>query len=83
MDKTFIISKGSEPASLRIKNFRNKGDGTTDVDIQYDDEFLEHVKADLKKKEVSNADLSTYINTLVNKAVNGIEGYKIVEDAKE
>jgi len=78
MDKTFIISKKDNVPLVRLKNFRVKTDGTSDCDIQYDDVFLEMVKSKYKAEEVSKGQLSEYVNTLVEKATSGIEGYKMV-----
>lgn len=77
MDKTFSISKNDEPTRLRLKNFRNKTGGNTDVDIEYDEVFLEACKADLGKSDVTNEDLSSYISLLIEKATMSIDGYKL------
>jgi hypothetical protein len=79
----FAIVKGDEISRVRLKSFRNKNDGTTDVDIEYDDEFLATIKAELKKTDVTNAELSAYVGKLLDKATNGIDGYRIeVENVK-
>lgn len=81
MDKIFSISRNDEPTRLRLKNFRNKGNATTDVDIEYDEVFLEAAKKDLNKTDVTPADLSEYISGLIEKATMGQDGYKMeIED---
>lgn len=81
MDKIFSISRNNQPTCLRLKNFRGKGNGTTDVDIEYDEVFLETAKKALKKTELSKGDLSNYIAGLIEKATMGIDGYAMeIED---
>jgi hypothetical protein len=83
MDKTFSISRHEEPTRLLLKNFRNKG-LSTDVDIQYDEVFLEACKKDLGKDDLSPEDLSAYISDLIEKAIHGRDGYKMeIEDDEE
>jgi hypothetical protein len=82
MDKIFTISRNDEPPLLRLKNFRNKGNGETQTDIQYDDILVDKVKKALKVDTVTTEHLSTYVNDLIEKSTNGIDGWKmLIEDA--
>lgn len=83
MDKNFSISKNDEPTRLHLKNFRNKPGGSTDVDIQYDEVFLAAAQAELGKKELSSNDISQYVSTIIDKAIHGIDGYKMVIEDDE
>ncbi len=81
MDKNFSISRNDEPTRLHLKNFRGKAGGTTDVDIQYDEVFLSAAQQELKKKELSNQEIAGYVSAIIEKAINGIDGYKmLIED---
>ncbi len=73
----FAIVKNDEPARIKLKAFRNKNNGTTDVDIEYDDEFIADLKRSLNKAEISNQELGQYVQELLEKATNGIDGYRI------
>ncbi len=77
MDKTVSIARNSEPAHITLKNFRGKNDGMNNVDIEYDEVFLEMCKLELNKKELTVEDLSFYVTGLIDKATNGIDGYRI------
>lgn len=84
MNQTFTISKNDEPIRLTLSNFRSKQDGTSDVDIMYDDVFLKACKADLNKEDLTPADLGGYIAELIEKATHGLEGYKMeIEESED
>ncbi len=69
---------------MRLRNFRDKSNGTTDVDIQYDEVFLESAKQHFKKKELAKGDMAVYIDAIIQKATNGIDGYKMeIEDEEK
>ncbi len=77
------IVKNNEPTRIVLKSFRNQGDGTTNVDIEYDDVFLAEAKKILNKDTLSNTDLSNYVNGILDKATNGIDGYRVEREKYE
>ncbi len=77
-EKTKIsIIKNGEPIGLWLTDFRKKNSETTDVDVSYDDEFMEGVKKSINKSQVTNPELGSYVEDLVSKASMGIDGYSI------
>lgn len=72
----FSVYKDNQDTSLRLKAFRNKGE-TTDVDIEYSEEFLENAAEEVGKDELSREEFSEYIAEIIEKSIHGRDGYEM------
>ena len=79
MSNVFSIHKNKKDTSLRLKAFRNQGD-TTDVDIEYSEDFSEAAAASMNKEELSREEFSEYIADIIEKSIHGRDGYEMVTE---
>ena len=76
--KTNKKQKNEPPIpSLQIQAIRENKDGSMDVDIEYQEDWVDVVKRDLNKKKVTKKDIGKHFINLLTKAAQEVDGYKL------
>jgi len=70
----FVVSRFNKDLVV-IKSLKDKQDGTTDACIEYSEEVLAELQKSTGKKRITKEELSKYVESLIEKATNGTDGY--------
>tara|TARA_B100001093_G_scaffold413279_1_gene403127 strand:+ start:301 stop:564 length:264 start_codon:yes stop_codon:yes gene_type:complete len=68
---------------IKIIGMKKKSDGNLDVDFEVSDDFLELVKLDKNKEEISKEELGDYVRDILSKASSEQDGWSIKKEFKE
>ena len=68
-------SDNKEVPSIRVLDITENEDGSSDVSFEVSDDFLELVKRERNIKEVSQEELTEYVNELLGKCAANEDGY--------
>lgn len=71
------MTKSPKLPTIQILGTHENPDGSLNVDIEYDKDWVELVKKDLKKKKVTEKDVKKHFVDILNKAMNKEGGYDI------
>ena len=69
--------------TIKIVGMKTKSDGNFDVDFEVSDDFLELIKLDKNKEEISKEELGLYVKNLISRAVNNEDGYSVKQNFTE
>lgn len=65
------------PPSIQVLGTKENPDGSLNVEIEYQKDWVELVKKDLNKKKVTKKDVEKHFIDLLTKAANKKDGYKL------
>ncbi len=71
------MTKSPKLPAIQILGTHENPDGSLNVDIEYDKDWVELVKKDLKKQKVTEKDVKKHFVDMLNKAMNKEDGYDI------
>ncbi len=63
--------------SIQILGTKENDDGSLDIEIEYQKEWVDIVKKDLNKKKVTKKDVEKHFIDILTKAVKEKDGYKL------
>ena len=69
--------------TIKIIGMKTKSDGNFDVDFEVSDDFLELIKLDKNKEEVSKEELGLYVKDILSKASLEQDGWSFKKEFTE
>lgn len=70
------LTKSTTP-TVKVISTKENSDGSLDIEIEYNEDWEKVVKMDLKKKRLTEKDISNHLTSLLEKAVSKKDGYDI------
>ena len=68
---------------IKIIGMKTKSDGELDIDFEVCDEFLEMMRLDKNKEDITREELGDYVKDMISKASSGQDGWSIKKEFKE
>lgn len=62
---------------ITILSTKENEDGSMSVEFEYDQNWMDLVKLDLKKKKITKKDIEKHFTDLLTKAAEETDGYKL------
>ncbi len=75
MSKTKTIK--NSPLVIKILSTKENDDGSLDIELEYQKEWVDIVKKDLNKKKVTKKDVEKHFIGILTKAIQETDGYKL------
>jgi len=69
--------------TIKIVGMKTKSDGNFDVDFEVSDDFLELIKLDKNKEEISKEELGLYVKNILSKASLEQDGWSFKKEFTE